>query len=47
MKENIGYIFKGLIRAAGQAFCFNVLLPLWYATIKISDFLKGNKYYGN
>jgi len=43
MKENISYFFKGLMRAAGEAFCFNVLLPIWYALIKISEFLKGNK----
>ena len=47
MKENINYYLKGLIRAAGQAFCFNVLLPFWYAVIKIFDFLKGNKHYGD
>lgn len=37
------YVFKGIAMAMGQAFCFNVLLPIWYAIIKISDFLKGNK----
>ncbi len=31
------YIFKGFILATGQAFCFNVLLPLWYIVIKFKD----------
>lgn len=41
------YVLKGFTRAIGQGFAFYVLLPLWYAFIKISDFLKGNKHYGN
>ncbi|MDO4381263.1 MAG: hypothetical protein Q4D20_10365 [Clostridia bacterium] len=47
MKENISYYFKGIMRAAGEGLAFYVLLPLWYAIIKISEFLKGNKHYGN
>ena len=47
MKESITYYFKGAMRAIGQGFAFYVLLPLWYAIIKISDFLKGNKHYGD
>lgn len=40
MKENVEYfeyIFKGIFRTAGEAFCFYVLLPLWYAIIKIIE----------
>lgn len=40
-------IFKSIVFTFGQAFCFNILLPLWYAYIKISEFLKGNINYGN
>ncbi len=39
----MNYIFKSIIYTAGQGFAFYVLLPLWYAFIKISEFLKGNK----
>lgn len=34
------YFIKGIIKAGGQAFCFYVLLPLWYAYIKISEYFK-------
>ena len=34
------YIIKGIIKAGGQAFCFYVLLPLWYAYIKLSEYFK-------
>ena len=37
MKENVEYIFKGIFRTAREAFCFYVLLPLWYAIIKIIE----------
>ncbi len=37
MENKLGYIFKGIIRAAGQAFCLNVLLPIWYVLIKIKE----------
>ena len=41
------YVLKGITRAIGQGVAFYVLLPLWYSIIKISDYLKGNKHYGN
>lgn len=41
--EYIEYVAKGIIRAAGQAFCMNILLPLWYVSIKFFDILKGSK----
>lgn len=31
------YVFKGIVKAIGQAFCFNILLPSWYALIKIFE----------
>ncbi len=31
------YIIKGLARALGEAFCFNIVLPLWYLLIKITE----------
>ena len=34
------YVLKGFARAIGQGFAFYVLLPLWYASIKISDFFE-------
>lgn len=37
MENKLDYIFKGIIRAVGQAFCFNVLLPIWYVLIKIKE----------
>ena len=40
MKENMNYFFKGIMRAAGEGFCFYVLLPLWYAYIKLSEHFK-------
>lgn len=33
----MGYVFKGIVRALGQAFCFNVLLPVWYMIIKFKE----------
>ena len=33
------YVFKGFIRAIGQAFCFNILLPIWYLFIKGGDLI--------
>ena len=40
MKENMNYFFKGIMRAAGEGFCFYVLLPLWYAYIRASEYFK-------
>ena len=40
MKENMNYFFKGFMRAAGEGFCFYVLLPLWYAYIKLSEHIE-------
>lgn len=37
MENKLDYIFKSIIRAVGQAFCFNVLLPIWYVLIKIKE----------
>lgn len=37
MKDEFIYFFKGMARALGQAFCFNVLLPIWYVLIKIKE----------
>ena len=34
------YFFKGVMRAAGEGFCFYVLLPLWYAYIRASEYFK-------
>ena len=36
----MNYFFKGIIKAGGQAFCFYILLPLWYAYIKLSEYFK-------
>lgn len=36
----IEYAVKGIIRAFGESFCFYVLLPLWYAYIKLSEYFK-------
>ena len=40
MKENVNYFFKAIIRAAGEGLCFYVLLPLWYAYIKLSEHIE-------
>ena len=40
MKENMNYFFKGIMRAIGESFCFYVLLPLWYAYIKLSEHIE-------
>ena len=40
-------IFKSIVFTFGQGFCFYILLPLWYVSIKLFDILKGNKHYGN
>ncbi len=37
MKDEFVYFFKGIARALGKAFCFNVLLPIWYLVIKIKE----------
>lgn len=36
-KMKFEYIIKGLARALGEAFCFNIVLPLWYLLIKITE----------
>lgn len=36
----IEYAVKGIIRAFGESFCFYVLLPLWYAYIRASEYFK-------
>ena len=48
MKENMNDFCKGIMRAAGEGFCFYVLLPLWYAYIKLSEhFKEAVKGFGN
>lgn len=37
MKDEFVCFLKGMARAFGQAFCFNVLLPIWYVLIKIKE----------
>lgn len=33
----IKFAFNGLALALGKAFCFNIVLPLWYLFIKITE----------
>ncbi len=45
MMDETTYAFKGFIRALGEGFCYNILLPIWYVFIKIGKYINGSEQY--
>ena len=37
LKMTFNYIIKAIIRALGEGFCFNIVLPIWYLIIKFTE----------
>ncbi len=45
MGNELSYFFKSFIRALGEGFCYNIMLPIWYVFIKIGKYINGSEQY--